>query len=183
MRASSAPLLNAPTRGSSPHSSSAFFVRRPPNPPRSTRKISSGAQTFPLLARDLQRLAHEKALLFALRVSISWLILNEENYIMMNRYVWGATPALILVVALVGVGCGEAERLYDCARICDGYSDCINDDIDKTDCTDRCEDQGEADPDFADQANDCEHCLNDKSCSEATVECSTKCAWVVAEST
>lgn len=99
------------------------------------------------------------------------------------RTVRGLTFAFICVGALAAVGCGEAERTYDCANICDTYSDCIDDGIDKSDCVDRCEDKGQADPDFAEQADECEKCIDDKSCTEASVECATKCAGVVAEST
>lgn len=88
-----------------------------------------------------------------------------------------------LLGALAMTGCGEANRLYDCTKICNKYSDCINDDIDKAECVDRCEDEGDADPDFEEQADACEKCLDDKSCTEATVECATNCAWVIAEST
>lgn len=87
-----------------------------------------------------------------------------------------------LLGALAMTGCGEANRIYDCTKICDKYSECIDDDINKTECVDRCEDEGDADPDFEERADDCEKCLDDKSCTEATVECATTCAWVVAES-
>lgn len=88
---------------------------------------------------------------------------------------------LCLSVGLVG--CSEAERLYNCSQICDRYSDCIDDSIDKSDCTSTCEDHGEDDMDFATKASECEDCLDDKSCTEAAVECATACAEVVATST
>lgn len=95
----------------------------------------------------------------------------------------GGVGLAIIAGALLGGGCSEAERTYDCARICDGYADCIDDSVDVTDCTDRCEDQGEADPEFAAEASECETCIDDESCVEAAVECTTECAFVVAEST
>jgi hypothetical protein len=95
----------------------------------------------------------------------------------------GLLFALIALGAGASVGCSEAERTYDCARVCTRYAECIDDEIDTVECTDRCEDEAEADPDFADQANACEHCIDDETCAEATVECATSCAWVVAEST
>ncbi len=98
------------------------------------------------------------------------------------RLTWGLAP-LLLLASIGSVGCSEAERTYDCARICDGYADCIDDGVDRADCTDRCEDQGQEDPDFAEQADDCEKCIDDESCADATVQCSSVCAWVVAEST
>lgn len=99
------------------------------------------------------------------------------------RFIFGPASIFLLLGALGSVGCGEVERTYDCARICDGYADCIDDSVDRVDCTDRCEDQGQEDPDFAKQASDCEACIDDESCTDATVECATECAWVIAEST
>jgi hypothetical protein len=83
----------------------------------------------------------------------------------------------------LAVGCDTADRIYDCAKICDKYSDCIDDSIDKADCVSSCESHGDDDMDFASKANDCEQCLDDKSCTEATVECGVGCAEVVAKST
>lgn len=83
----------------------------------------------------------------------------------------------------LAVGCSGAERLFDCTQICQKYSECIDDSIDEADCVSNCEGHGDDDQDFADAASDCEDCLDDKSCTEATVECATKCAGVVAEST
>ncbi|HSC89058.1 MAG TPA: hypothetical protein VLC09_17370 [Polyangiaceae bacterium] len=94
--------------------------------------------------------------------------------------------SFVLVCSLVGsfalVGCSEAERTYDCAQICDNYATCLDSNLDKTDCVDQCEDKGEADPDFAAKASECEECLDDKDCASATLNCATKCAEVVAES-
>ena len=94
---------------------------------------------------------------------------------------------LMLGLALIGavsvVGCGDAEQVYDCAKICDGYSDCIDDSIDKSDCVKSCKDHGDDDMDFAEQASDCESCIDDKSCADAALSCTTKCASVVAAST
>jgi len=93
----------------------------------------------------------------------------------------GCGLALLTSVALVG--CSEAERTYDCAQICTSYAECIDDGVDTVECTDRCEDQGQEDPDFAQEADECETCIDDESCTAAAVECATSCAWVVAEST
>jgi len=107
----------------------------------------------------------------------------EGDCTMTTQRTCGLAALLLATIALTSGGCGEAERIYDCARICDGYADCIDDSVDRVDCVDRCEDKGQEDADFAAQANDCEMCIDDESCTDATVECATKCAWVVAEST
>lgn len=88
--------------------------------------------------------------------------------------------------AFLGTGCGgaadEIERTYDCAKICEKYADCYDDDLDKSECVDSCEDQGEADPDFAEMAGSCEACIDDISCLEATLDCSDDCGTVVSSS-
>lgn len=99
------------------------------------------------------------------------------------RTIWGLTSIFAVFGALTAVGCGEAERTYDCIKICDKYAECIDDDINKSDCVDHCEDQGDADPDFAQQADDCEKCIDDESCTAATIECAGTCGPVVAAST
>jgi hypothetical protein len=110
--------------------------------------------------------------------------LNEKRELtMMIRNSLGLMFALMALGAGASIGCSEAERTYDCSRVCTRYAECIDDGVDTVECTDRCEDQAQEDPDFADQANDCEHCIDDESCASATVECATKCAWVVDEST
>lgn len=99
------------------------------------------------------------------------------------RTTFGFTLALAFLGGFASVGCGEAERTYDCASICTSYAECIDEGVDTVECTDRCEDQGQEDPDFAEEADECERCIDDESCTAAAVECATSCAWVVAEST
>lgn len=95
--------------------------------------------------------------------------------------------SVISGIVLLSAGCNEAadkaERTYDCVQICDKYADCYDDDLDKTECVDSCEANGDADPDFEEQASDCEECIDGSSCLEATVDCATQCGSVVAEST
>jgi|GEM_PF-618076 len=93
----------------------------------------------------------------------------------------------LFVVAALGlsfymVGCGEAERTYECSQICGRYADCVDSKLDKSDCVDKCEDKGDANSEFEQKATDCENCLDDKSCTEAGASCTTKCAEVVAQS-
>jgi hypothetical protein len=91
--------------------------------------------------------------------------------------------SLVAVAALLvfaAVGCGEAERTYDCAQICSRYSSCFDEDLDETKCTDACEDKGDADKDFEAKADACEGCLEDnESCASGTAACTDECAEVV----
>ena len=94
-----------------------------------------------------------------------------------------AVSLACLILGFATIGCSEAERTYDCASICDSYATCLDSGLDKTDCTNKCEDEAEADADFEAKANACEDCLDDESCSEAALDCATKCAEVVLVST
>ena len=95
--------------------------------------------------------------------------------------------SLLLVLGasfgVFGIGCNEAERVFDCVQICNKYKACVADDLDRSECVDSCEDHGDEDSDFAVQASDCESCLNDTSCTEATAKCTTTCVEVIAKST
>jgi hypothetical protein len=89
---------------------------------------------------------------------------------------------LISLTSLLVGACGEAERTYDCVKICDKYAKCYDDELDKTDCVDSCEANGDLDADFAAKADDCEACIDDSSCAEASLDCSDECTTVIAES-
>ena len=71
------------------------------------------------------------------------------------------------------LGCDDADQIVDCAQICDKYNDCIDNDIDRTQCIDQCEDKAEEHDDAAD---DCENCLDGTTCVEATFQCGLQCA-------
>ena len=77
------------------------------------------------------------------------------------------------LITLGVLGCDDADQLVDCAQICDKYNDCINDDVDRTECIDQCEDKAE---DHDDAADDCENCLDGTTCVEATFQCGLQCA-------
>jgi len=98
----------------------------------------------------------------------------------MKKIYWTA----LFLVSFASIGCGdEIERTYDCAKICDAYADCYDEDLDKVACVDECEDKGDEDEDFEEQASACEECIGSESCASATVSCTDECAWIVAQST
>ena len=76
-----------------------------------------------------------------------------------------------LSAALLAFGCGdddpieELEQVVDCFEICDRYEDCVEE-IDVSACTDACEDMIEVSSDVRRRADDCEDCLDDRSCAE-----------------
>lgn len=77
---------------------------------------------------------------------------------------------------LAGAGCDEAEQAIDCNQICNRYSDCVDDDYDVSACRDRCEDMLDEDPNGADE---CEACIDDRSCTGAVFNCAAECAGIV----
>ena len=92
--------------------------------------------------------------------------------------------AIAALFAVSVVGCGEAERTYDCAKICDKYAECFNDQLDNSECVDKCEDAGDRDDSFETKASKCEECLDDAgSCADKTLSCATQCGEVVLVST
>ena len=89
---------------------------------------------------------------------------------------------LIPVALLLAHGCDaddEIEAEIDCNGICQRYADCFDDDYDVSACQDRCEDdvdQGEISLAEVDQ---CENCIDDRSCAEGTLNCATECVGIV----
>ena len=91
-----------------------------------------------------------------------------------------------LVISIFGFGCG-ADAALDCANICDEYSDCLSDqgqNIDVTECADRCEDQSDDNQAFQDAADTCDDCLseNEDMCSNCSQQCNVFLS-IVAQST
>jgi hypothetical protein len=93
----------------------------------------------------------------------------------------GLFVALLLVLAggLAISSCGQADRLFDCQRVCDRYQTCFNSGYDVGACRSRCKDNADRDEDFERKADDCEACIDDRSCGEATFSCAVRCAGIV----
>jgi hypothetical protein len=76
---------------------------------------------------------------------------------------------LAISTFLLAAGCdrdSEAGRVFDCAKICSKYSECIKE-LDVIPCTSECEDQADADSAYQDRAVDCTECTSDRTCKEA----------------
>lgn len=84
--------------------------------------------------------------------------------------------ALLAVPALAA--CDAADRAFDCQSICERYADCFDADYDVGTCADRCEDNAERDADFDEHADDCESCIDDRSCGESFA-CADECIGIV----
>lgn len=82
------------------------------------------------------------------------------------------------IFVLVGCG-GRLEDRLNCRQACDRYADCLDSDYDVGACIDRCTDRAEESEEYSRRVDVCESCLEDRSCSEATVACAVDCADVV----
>jgi len=69
------------------------------------------------------------------------------------------------------------DRTTDCSAICDKYKDCINSDYDTEACVDRCTDM--VTEEKTDRIDECEACVDEKSCTNSAFSCLTECAGIV----
>ena len=77
-------------------------------------------------------------------------------------------------------GCAnEIDRITDCQDICGRYADCFDSRYDVASCRDRCRDEASHSEDFDQTVDECENCLDDRSCGGAVFACTTECATVV----
>lgn len=90
-----------------------------------------------------------------------------------------AYSLLVGGVAAYGAGCSEVEHAYDCHHICSRYSECFDSGYDVDACETKCKDNADKDSSFADKADDCQSCEDDKSCAGATFECGAQCVGIV----
>ena len=86
-------------------------------------------------------------------------------------------PALLLAGAGL-LACGEADRTFDCATICNTYQECIDSSLDLSECVDTCEDQTDANETLEAQADACDDCLEDRACAESG-PCAETCVPVI----
>lgn len=96
----------------------------------------------------------------------------------MKQFFLLATAAVSgLALFSCGEAAKEAEELIDCAGLCREYDECVDSDVDVTECTSNCENRSDVDEGFQERADRCEACLDDKACAES-FPCATECAGV-----
>lgn len=81
--------------------------------------------------------------------------------------------ALVLVTLAITTtaGCDEVTEALDCHQMCEKMEACVDDDIDVSDCAERCEDRVD-DNALADKLDACTDCLDHGvSCREVASEC------------
>lgn len=84
----------------------------------------------------------------------------------------------LLAIVVTGPGCSELSSDYDCRVICDRYKDCFDSDYDADSCFNRCDANASGDNATAERANECQACIEDRSCSES-FGCATECVGIV----
>lgn len=78
---------------------------------------------------------------------------------------------LVAGIASSNVGCSAADAAYDCHQVCSRYHECIDKNSDEGDCASKCRDKAADDKSYRQKADDCESCINDKSCAGAALGC------------
>jgi len=94
----------------------------------------------------------------------------------MLRLVSGTVLSVLL--AFAAASCDTVDQAVDCAKVCQRYDDCVDDDYDVAACRSRCEDRAANDEGFADSADACESCIDDRACVES-FPCIGECAAIV----
>jgi hypothetical protein len=92
---------------------------------------------------------------------------GKEERTPMLRYF---TALTFVLSALSLVACGdeaedEVQNTVNCAKICGRYSECVTE-IDVSSCTDRCEDNADANATYASQASQCDECTDGDACGD-----------------
>ena len=93
----------------------------------------------------------------------------------------GLISMMSLTVALWATtpGCSAVDRIYDCNQICNKYKDCVSASYDVNACETRCEDNARDSESYEDRADDCQACIDDRSCAGAVFGCGAECAGIV----
>ena len=81
------------------------------------------------------------------------------------------------------VGCGEADKVFDCHNICDDYKRCYDANFDVGACRSECKREADNSANFESRADGCSSCINNQaSCTAKTFNCATQCAGIIVRS-
>jgi hypothetical protein len=84
------------------------------------------------------------------------------------------------LIAIVSTSaCSSVEHAYDCNRICDRYQECFDNNYDSSSCQSKCRNHASDDKTYAEHAENCQDCIEDRSCAGATFSCATECSDIV----
>jgi hypothetical protein len=73
------------------------------------------------------------------------------------------------------LSCDAADRAFDCQSVCNRFQDCFASSYDAQACQMRCRDRAASDREYERQADLCQTCIGDRSCSAAAVNCAAQC--------
>jgi hypothetical protein len=82
----------------------------------------------------------------------------------------------------LALSCGVAEKVenkIDCTQVCNRYKDCVDSDYDVDSCVDSCESETNADEDQEQRLEECQVCIDERSCGEAVFNCTADCAGII----
>ncbi len=93
---------------------------------------------------------------------------------------FGFISIFMMVAAATVTSCSDnaIDRAYDCNEICDKYRDCADANYDSSACASRCRDNAADSEAFEDKADECQSCIDDRSCTSAAFGCGTECAGI-----
>jgi hypothetical protein len=89
---------------------------------------------------------------------------------------------MIPVALMLAFGCSvkdDIEAEIDCHSICQRYSDCFDGDYDVSGCTDSCQNKIDSGDLQQSDVDDCDNCIDERSCASAGFSCATECLSVV----
>ena len=86
-----------------------------------------------------------------------------------------------VTAAVLCAACSDAaddiDQFSDCIDICGRYQDCFDENYDTDACADRCEDMDHTNA--STEIDQCENCMDDRSCTESIFPCAPECADIV----
>jgi hypothetical protein len=71
------------------------------------------------------------------------------------------------------------DTALDCRAICNRYQSCFDSAYDVDGCESRCRGHASDDREYRKKADDCDHCIANKSCAKASFSCLQECVGVV----
>lgn len=89
---------------------------------------------------------------------------------------------LIPVALFVAFGCDAADEIeaeIDCRSVCNRYAECFDEGFDVSACQNDCENGIDSGDLQQSDLDECDTCIEDQSCAEATFSCATECLSIV----
>ena len=85
----------------------------------------------------------------------------------------------LLGFLLCFTGCDSVDAAFDCNDICTRYKDCFDSTYDVSACASRCRSHADDDTAYRTQADQCDACIDNRSCTSAVFNCAAECTSIV----